>query len=215
MRSFSDSSRPRAERSPARKPAWRCRQPRIEPCRRIFQILHWGFSRACARRGDEGGVLNYLKDLSLPSLSASTADSTPRILQARVGTFIERFRLPARSSRRRSGRGRGAAEAIRYFPANRRSRGPREQQPVQTDFLSLSCPVVPPASPTGDDVGPCRDRATGLATPTPDTPLRHTGERGPTRRKRRPLPARACGFPGSSTIARRLIANEGRQSPHH
>ena len=97
--------------------------------------------------------------------------------------------------------------ANRYFPAADRRRGPREQQPNQTEFVSTVRFPVPTStgagSPTGLDVGPCRNGAYWVAVPTTRRPFAtraNVGEHGA--RSRQPA-ARMCGFPEFSTIARR------------
>jgi hypothetical protein len=69
------------------------------------------------------------------------------------------------------------SEAIRYSRAGSLSRRPREQPPIQTDFLRLSGPLPPrPRATTLARV------AAGAESPAPTTrrPSRHTGERRPT-----------------------------------
>lgn len=83
------------------------------------------------------------------------------------------------------------------FPALGRRRGPREQHPLETEFVSVvrSGPTGA-GSPTGRDVGPCRDGARvgepyhrSAPSPRRRTSPR-TGEMGPDRRRRRDLAAR-------------------------
>jgi len=91
MRSFNESFHVMNELSHTQKPRWRCRKGRSIARWRIVQIFHWVFARAYARAAREEGVLNYLKNLSFLYYKASTAGFAPRILQAHVGTFIERL----------------------------------------------------------------------------------------------------------------------------
>lgn len=69
------------------------------------------------------------------------------------------------------------SEAIRYSRAGSLRRRPREQPPIQTDFLRLSGPLAP-----GHRAATLARVAAGAESPAPTTrrPSRHTGERRPT-----------------------------------
>ena len=73
--------------------------------------------------------------------------------------------------------GQVGSEAIRYSRAGSLRRRPREQPPIQTDFLRLSGPLAPGLRATTL----ARVEA-GAESPAPTTrrPSRHTGERRPT-----------------------------------
>lgn len=73
--------------------------------------------------------------------------------------------------------GAGGSEAIRYSRAGVLRRRPREQPPIQTDFLRLSGPLAP-----GRRATTLGRVAAGPESPVPTTarPSRHTGGRRPT-----------------------------------
>ncbi len=101
------------------------------------------------------------------------------------------------------------SEAIRYSRAGVRRRRPREQPPIQSDFLCLSGPLGP--RPRATTLGRV---AAGAESPLPTTarPSRHPGERRPTRAN--PSPNHHAGaMIGPESRPQGGTRHEGRPTP--
>lgn len=101
-----------------------------------------------------------------PRVCAASWPAHPNQLRARL-----QFEFSARGS------GRSALRRFRYSRAGSLRRRPREQPPIQTDFLRLSGPLA-----RGLRATTLARVAAGAESPAPTTrrPSRHTGERRPT-----------------------------------
>lgn len=107
----------------------------------MIACSHHRHSRSCAHSLER--FAEALKRDSDPVLAISLVRAhtphTPqgRALKRRPGS-LERARSSAQASERTN----------RYFPAQLGSRGPREQRPIQTEFVWLSGPVLAVAATT-------------------------------------------------------------------